>query len=245
VEPTFFANLDDLESELGDFLSSPQATGARVYLAHLGEPVPFEPFTRLAARVAPLFPGPRDAVLEIRTKSDQIEALAPAFGPGTVLSWTLTPAPFDRRYEPCAPPTESRVLALARAASRGARVAVRLDPLITRPGWEEAYAAMLAGLAKTGAPLQDVQIGVLRFTPAQRSVLESTEMGRELLADELLRGPDGKVKLHAPRRIPVLRRARDLVRAAVGPDVPISLCMEPPWVTRAVALPRTTNVSDV
>jgi hypothetical protein len=204
--------------------------------------VPVEPLTGVVADLAGIPVGRRGLTVEIRTKSAGVKALSDHAGaPHLLWSWTLTPGAWAREFEAGAPAPADRLEALGRALRLSARAAVRLDPFITLPGWEEAYEELFLMLRPLAEGLEDVQIGLFRHPPALRTHLEGTPGGRAFLRGERLLAPDGKVRLLAPQRLRLLRRAVDLARSVLGPRVPLSLCMEPPWMTRRVLGRGTTD----
>jgi hypothetical protein len=237
-QPTHFLNPEALLQELHAFLALPRSRGARIHAAHLGEIAPYEPVTGLCARVSRALSLRPDITLEVRTKYHDPRALWPAAAERNVLlTWTLTPARFARAFEHGAPDTSARIRALGRAARRGARVGVRLDPVLPLPGWQRATEEMLEELARTQTPIEDIHIGVFRLPQRGLAALRALPSARRLLALEMVRTPDGMVRLFRPLREKVLGEALEIVRRIFGEGFPVRLCMEPSWMENRLGIP--------
>jgi DNA repair photolyase len=229
---TLFTNTADLEEEIHRFLHGGSARGARLHAAHLGEIVPWEDWTGLCGWLVDRFRDSPETRLELRTKTDRCDdLLACEPPPHVVLSWTLSPASFAKRMERGAPGPSGRIEAARKAASAGASVGIRLDPVVLEPGWEEAYVSLAEDLGRafSGLPLESVEIGTFRCA---KKVAEAIRIGgaRGLLSGELLPGPDGKIRYLWPLRVKAYRWIARSLRSSLGDKVDLRLCMEPPWI---------------
>ena len=108
----------------------------------------------------------KDLLVEIRTKSANINALAgiPPH-PRAVLAWTLSPDAVVEKYENRTPAGSRRLEAASRAIADGWRVRLCFDPVLKVPGWREIYRSFFA---ETFASLpadriHDASIGVFRM----------------------------------------------------------------------------------
>ncbi|MHC5038187.1 MAG: SPL family radical SAM protein [Planctomycetota bacterium] len=228
-----FTNLESLATELETFLLSRESHGARIHAAHLGEVVPWEAWTGLCRHLATLLGPHPHATLEIRTKMGVGDSLRSMPLPkNVVLSWTLTPVPLASRFEKAAPSPSERIDALRRAAADGRRVGIRLDPVLLVPGWEPAYAELLETLGRVlaGVKIDSIEIGTFRCSKRAGEAIRNGKY-RELMAGELFPDKDGKWRYFWPLRIRTYRFLIRSIRATLGEEVPIRLCMEPDWVS--------------
>lgn len=231
-----FTNEEEGLSAIRAFLETPAARGARVHAAHLGELVLWDPWSGWTSSLVRLFAGFPETTLEIRTKL----GIAPfeAFGPpppNVVRSWTLTPAGSAARTESRLPGPDERLEAAARAAALGWRVGIRFDPMILAPGWEGEYTELLQAVARRlpARSLEAVEMGVFRCTKKAAEEIRSGPH-RALVSGEFLPCADGKWRIFWPLRVKAYRWLVRSAREALGPSVPLRLCMEPPWVHRRV-----------
>jgi hypothetical protein len=113
-------------------------------------------------------------------------------------------------------------------------VGLRFDPILPLPDWRERYRELFCELAAFSGTVEDVEVGVFRYTSSQREALLSDEAGRQLLDGEFVHCEDGKVRLCAPLRIPMFREIVSMIRAELGGETRLRICMEPPWVSRSI-----------
>jgi spore photoproduct lyase len=226
------SNTGDMKTELMEFLAAPESRGATVHAAHLGELAPWEAWTGLCGALFEAFASHEHATLEIRTKSDaELEFNRDPVPPNIVLSWTLTPESISSRHEKGLPGPEARIDAARRAILSGARVGIRLDPILLEDGWREAYAelALQLGEVFSDLPLESVEMGTFRCSKKSAEAMR-TRRGKSILAGELLLDSRGKVRYFWPLRVEAYRFVAEAVRDSLGKPVPLRLCMEPPWV---------------
>ncbi|GEM_PF-540170 len=230
--PTVFTNVDVLATEWKRFLASPAAAGARVHAAHLGELAVWESWTGVGTMLADLAGNHPATVLEIRTKTALAEPWLGSDLPGNVvLSWTVTPRPAARAFEPGTPGPGERLRALRRVSDKGAKTGIRLDPVILFPGWKEAYAdlAKEAGRLLRGAPRPSVEIGAFRCPRKSGERIRSGPF-REIMATEILLERDGRWRYFWPLREEAFRFVSSAFEDALELESPPALVREPAWM---------------
>jgi hypothetical protein len=124
------------------------------------------------------------------------------------------------------------------AQDLGFEVRVRVDPILTPPGWEALYAAFVAQVRAAGVAFRYWTLGTYREKNGQlddwRARWGLLPMEWQPENHELVH--DG-THWHLPeaRRVAIYTTVRDLIRQQV-PDARVSLCKETHSVRRAVAL---------
>ena len=223
--------LDQLETELRPLMSGRLL---RVCTGQVADSLALEPMVGFAAAAVTRFASLPGAVLEFKTKTDNVEPLLglPRVG-RTIVSWSLAPADVVTREEHRCAPLEARLAAARDVAGAGYLVAFHLDPMISGEGERLRYAAVIrqALEAVPAERVAYVSMGTVRFLPAMRRTLISRFPNSRAPLGELLPDVDGKLRLLAPRRVALYRAVAQQIRQ-LAPEVFVYLCMEPRRIWR-------------
>jgi len=167
--------------------------------------------------------------LELRTKSANIFPLKNmGCHPNIIISYSLSPHEIAKKYDRGAPPITSRLASLRSLTSWGYSIGIHLDPIIFFDNFLSQYQQLLSDLFThvSVADIQYLSIGALRFS---KSVYR--EVGRNyptspLLAQEFVKGLDGKVCYPQPLRRHLLESIKNICLDAGIPENRVYLCME-------------------
>jgi spore photoproduct lyase len=174
-------------------------------------------------------------ILEIKTKTVQIDHL-PDIPKGNILvSWSMNPDAFIRTEEHKAATFEARLKAAQKILKKGYRLGFHFDPLLMLPGWKEQYAALLERLTST-LPEKEVMwisLGSLRYPPSLKKVIEERFPHTKITTAEFVKGLDGKMRYFRPERLSLYRHIYAGIRKR-WKDVFIYFCMENKTVWRDV-----------
>jgi DNA repair photolyase len=224
--PTLFVNNEDLLDQIGRAVAE---HNGQLYLhaGEVAEPLWLDRVTGLSKTLVEAcraFPG---LTCEVRTKDDELGSLldmgsAPS---NLILSWTLSPEPIRRRYEPGTATTEARIFAMQKAARAGYAIALRLDPAICEGNFEAAYSELLQSVAEAlPEPPVSINAGSMRIS-VQGLAIARRRFPRSLLfAGELVRSQDGRYRYARPLR----KRAYDAIAETAKRlwNLDVQLCME-------------------
>ena len=233
---TAYVNPEAALAELALVLDRHAERHFRIGTGALADSLALDPLTGLSADLVPFFAARRNALLELKTKTDAVEGLL-ALDPKdrVVVAWSLSPPAAVALAEHGTASIPARLAAARQVVAAGYKVAAHLDPMIEHTGWEEGYRDLVAALADA-VPVDRlawVSMGALRFSPGLRTRVRSRFPGTPLLAGEQVPGADGKWRDFQPLRVDMYRRVRGFVEAAL-PGVPLYLCMETPEVWQRV-----------
>ncbi|MFQ6070224.1 MAG: radical SAM protein [Candidatus Aminicenantales bacterium] len=226
---TAFANLDDLWKELDLFLEMRGKTYTRIGTGELGDSLALDRLTGLSEDLIEFFRGKEPAVLELKTKTVEIENLLRIDPPeNVVISWSLNSFTIARKEERQAPRVEERIQAAAEVLKRGFRLGFHFDPLVFYPGWEEDYSEVVELLMSRVDParISWISLGALRFPPSLKPVIRARFPRTKIMYEEFVAGIDGKWRYFRPLRTELYQKVVKAIKSSGGEEIPLYFCME-------------------
>lgn len=223
-----FANLDDLWRQLREHLRSSPRRVHRLGTGEFMDSLDLDPVTHLSRELVPFFAGQPRTLLELKTKTANVELLEGLnHGGRTVVAWSLNPQALIQSEEAGAVSLEARLAAARRCQEWGYRLAFHFDPLVAFRGWQRGYAEVVSGLAAVVDPgrIAWISLGTLRFMPALKEIVRHRHPQSALLDEEFVPGLDGKLRYFRDLRVEMYRYLNELLRK-FSCDLPIYLCME-------------------
>lgn len=212
----------------------------------------YEGVTGHVRRLAPFFASetanPKNCKLILLTKSTNTHYLADitqADRDNVVVSFSLNPEPIADLWEGKWPDGEritrsisDRLEAVTLAQEMGFEVRVRIDPILTPPGWQENYRDFVRQVRQAGIEFRYWTLGTYREKNtqlqawAQRWGLQPMEWQPD--EGELVH--DGTHwHLSLQRRIEIYQTIRDIIREEF-PEAKVSLCKETHSIRKALTL---------
>jgi DNA repair photolyase len=222
-----FLNLPEILAEV-ERVAARLAAPTAFYLGKLQDGLALDPLTGYSRTLVPFFAEHRHARMTLLTKSAGVENLLDLDHRGhTILSWSLNPAAVIAAFEENTPPLTARIEAMKRCARAGYPVRAVVMPIIPVPGWEETYAAFLAGLLAE-VPLQRITLGGICSYRAARRLMER-RLGRPSAVsrafDPAGPSPDGRLRYPAHVRVALYRHLMGVIRRG-APGLGVGLCLE-------------------
>ena len=232
---TVYTNLEDMFAEVEAVLRSNRTFFYRIGTGELTDSLTLEHLIHYSEKLIPFFLRQSNAILELKTKTVQIENLLQFRPEGRVIvSWSLNPDELIEREEKNAPPLAARLEAARRCAEQGYLIGFHFDPLIYYEDWEEGYRSVVRELFRAVPTRQIVWIslGALRYPAIMDRIVRERHPDSRIVLGEMFPGKDGKLRYFRPLRE---RMFRQMVRWIREQDdrVRIYLCMESPEVWRA------------
>ncbi len=201
----------------------------RIGTWELGDSLALEGRTGQAAGLIREFSGLKNAVLELKTKSDRVDPILNLNHRGrTVVSWSLNTPYVIETAEHGTAPLDKRLDAISRAADAGYLVGLHFDPLIIYQGWEKDYEMLVKGVFDAMSPdaAAWISIGSLRFNPEMKKKMENNYPGQRLTCAEMVLGDDAKMRYVKPLRITLYRYLYNTLEKHISRDNLVYLCME-------------------
>jgi spore photoproduct lyase len=229
----FFVNRGDLEVELADNLfRRPGIT--RVGTGEFTDSLIWEPLTDLTEYLINRFASQNRAVLELKTKTVNIQRLKGLdHRRKTILSWSLN-TPFVIKHEERRTASlEARLEAASRCQQWGYPLAFHFDPMVIYPGCESDYRRVVDMLFKRIMPenIVWISLGTFRYMPPLKAVINRRFSASKIVYGEFITGLDNKMRYFKPLRIALYRQMVKWIRE-MAPEVTVYFCMEDEAVWR-------------
>jgi spore photoproduct lyase len=222
----YFVNREDLDAELTGLFQKEAIS--RVGTGEFSDSLIWEGWTDLTGYLVSRFSLQDKAVLELKTKTVNIEGLKGlVHRRKTILSWSLNTPAVIQREERRTASLDARLTAAARCQKWGYPLAFHFDPMIIYNGCETDYRAAVKQLFKRISPenIVWISLGTFRFMPTLKPIIAQRFPDSKIAYGEFITGLDNKMRYFKPLRIALYRQMVDWIRDA-APDVTVYYCME-------------------
>jgi spore photoproduct lyase len=225
---TVYTNVSDMAREVQEKVLAAPGSFFRIGTGETSDSLALDGLTHHSLRIVPLFRSLPNAVLELKTKTDQIANLEGLdHGGHTVVSWSLNPEKVIRFEELKTASLEERLRAACQCRNWGYRVGFHFDPLIHYDGWEEDYRAVVRRIFQFIDPegICWISLGCLRFTHDLKDIVRQRFPHSRVPYGEFVPGNHNKLRYFRPIRDEMYAKMREWI-AAEAPRVFVYMCME-------------------
>jgi spore photoproduct lyase len=181
--------------------------------------------TGLSKLLIKLFAGQDNHLLELKTKSAEVDHLLDLNHRGkTVFAWSVNPEKVVKREELGSVSLSERIKAAKKCTEAGYPVAFHFDPVIFYPGWDRDYKEVVDLIFSeiNAKDIAWISLGALRYQPELKYITFG----------EMHVGEDGKMRYIKPIRIEIFKKMHEFIRN-LSKDVYVYLCMEGAEVWKA------------
>ncbi len=228
----YYVNQEEMQRELERCLAEPGIQ--RIGTGEFTDSLIWEPWTDISRRLALRFARQERAVLELKTKTVNIDGLLDlAHRRKSILAWSLNTERVIASEERGTASLSARLRAAARAAHAGYPIAFHFDPVVIADGCEEEYRQVVERIFAAVPPEQIVWIslGAFRFMPDLKPIIQRRFPDSKIVYGEFIAGLDGKARYFKPLRMKVLRSLAQAIQRR-APQACVYLCMEDDEVWR-------------
>jgi spore photoproduct lyase len=225
---TLYTNWDDLLHEIESFLTGRSGSLVRLGTGELSDSLALDSIFPLSKVLVPFFAERENGILELKTKSVQIDHLLNLSHRGkTVISWSLNPARMIEEEEVGTSSLKERIGAAAKCQEKGYPLGFHFDPMIHHEGWEEGYREAVHSLFNRVDPKRVIWIslGGFRYPPQLKAIATERFRKTRVFLGELFPGRDGKFRYLSEIRVEMYRKVAGWLRE-VDPGLFVYLCME-------------------
>ena len=223
-----FGNLEDMWQQLEEHLQNSPRRVNRIGPGEFTDSLLMDPLTRMSQDLVPFFAAQPNAVLELKTKTAQVDLLERLDHRGhTIVAWSLNPPSLIAREEADTATLEERLEAARRCQEWGYRLAFHFDPLLVYPNWQKGYGEVVDHLSSTIDPggIAWISLGTLRFMPSLKPIIRHNHPKSSILEEEFIPGLDGKMRYFRDLRVEMYGSLSRMLRNW-HKDLCIYLCME-------------------
>ncbi len=203
-----FVNLEDKLEQIGQLIDKNPEKIFRIGTGEFTDSLALEPITGWAEILFPFFADKKNAVLELKTKTNQIQGLLSSqCRDGIIVSWSLNSPAVASREEQGAPSIKKRLLAARSCQKEGFMLGFHFDPLIEHGGWAEGYMKTIEMIDRYIDPkgIVWISLGCLRYMPHLKRIIRERHPKTHILDGEFVPGRDGKMRYFKPIRIEMYR----------------------------------------
>ncbi len=245
---TIFLNEDQIKEEVLQRLRSNPTHIYRFGTGELGDSLVHNTLTGFADRMVPFFAETKNGILELKTKTAEIDTLRNLDPKGhTVISWSLNPPSIVRTIEPGTASFEQRLLAARECQEMGYWIGLHFDPVFWFDGWEKEYSNVIEKLSRALDPSRILWISLagFRYTSSQKDLIRQRFPHSPIFLGEFFRDEDGKYRYLQHLRISMYRTLLRWFRDW-SPTLFLYFCMENRYVWEATFSrpPRNTKELD-
>lgn len=233
---TAYVNTEEMLENLAAILKENPDRFFRIGTGQLADSLSLDPITEFSKVLVPFFAQQKNAVLELKTKSDFIENLLEMSPAGkTIISWSMNSKRIQMQEEHKCASLEERIAAAKKVIAKDYRVGFHFDPVIDYEGWEKEYGEVIEMIFSEipEERIAWISLGCLRFMPELKGIMQNRFPKSALPLGEWITGMDGKMRYFKPRRVEIYQRLVEKIRRHAS-EVTLYLSMESPEVWRRV-----------
>ena len=240
---TVHANLEEMLMQVRQRTSSQPETLFRIGTGEHSDSLALDKTLGINQHIIKFFAALPNALLELKTKSNQVEHLLELpHGGKTVISWSVNPQVIITKEELKTATLDERLNAARMASDAGYKVAFHFDPMIDYPDWEKGYQGLVEQIFDNISPdrIAWVSLGTLRYISSLKSIVDVRFPNSRVFLGEFIPGIDGKMRYLKKIRQRLYRNVQQKIQK-LAPDVPTYLCMEssPLWKNSMTKQPET------
>ncbi len=225
---TLYSNWGDLLQEIESFLSMRPQSFLRLGTGELSDSLALDKVFPISPFLIPFFAQRNHAVLELKTKSAEVDHLLHLdHGRRTIISWSLNPPEIIEEEEKGTVSLENRIAAAQKCQGRGYPVGFHFDPIIFYEGWEKGYQETIDLLFRRIDPrgVIWISLGGFRYPPQLKAIAQERFPDTKIFLGELFPGRDGKFRYLKEIRVEMYQKMVRLLRE-VDASLFLYLCME-------------------
>ncbi len=210
-----FVNYDKFENEIRQKMEELKGESVTFFSGYDCDSLAFEKISGFVEHFLPVFEELPNALLELRTKSIQLQPLV-SKSPieNCVIAYSLMPHIIAKQIDRKAPSIEKRINVMEKLSKKGWQIGLRFDPLIFGKDWKAMYSNLFSDIFQS-VPKKSIHsftFGPLRFPKEMFKSLIKLNPESKLLSGPLtLRGT--KMTYKAEVEFEMINFCTDLIKS--------------------------------
>ncbi len=234
-----YTNVNDMLSTIKEKVNSQPDRLFRIGTGELIDSLVWDDLTDLTKVLVPFFGGLPNAVLELKSKYNNVSNLldlADVHNGQTVVSWSVNAREVTKKDEAFTARLEERIDAACAVIDAGYRVGLHFDPVIHFTGWEEAYREAVDYIFSRVNPekVAWVSVSTLRYKRDMQKMMTERFPQSNLPYGEQFLAKDGKLRYFQPLRFKLVNFVWNEIKK-IHQDMPVYMCMESSAAWREIA----------
>lgn len=241
-EIVIYDNEDDIIAQVADYMRAAE-TSLRIGTGEFSDSLALDKETGLSRRLIEFFAGQNRHLLELKTKSSEVDHLLGLDHKGkTVFAWSVNPEKIVESDELGSVSLSDRITAAKKCVEAGYPVAFHFDPIIFYSGWDKDYKDVVDLIFCSIDPqnIAWISLGALRYDPDLRNIIEERFPRSRITFEKLDMGEDGKMRYSKPIRIEIFQKMQEFIRSH-SKEVYVYLCMENADMWKAAGIKNSKN----
>ena len=231
-----FVNYEDFSSEIENTIHKYKSENVTFFSGYDCDSLALENVTQFMKFILPLFEKNPDALLELRTKSVQLQPMMSSTALNNcIIAYSLIPEAISKSLDNKTPSIQRRIEAMKTLSQAGWKLGLRFDPLIHGRNWKLLYRGLIEDIFKEIPvhSIHSISFGALRFPKAMFKKIHS------LYPDEILfSGPlsqnDGLVSYENDIENEMINFCRECVSEFISEPIIFNCSFEPSRVKESV-----------
>jgi spore photoproduct lyase len=227
-----YVNIEDMLEELAGIFKKHPKQFFRMGTGEFGDSLSTDHITEYSKELVPFFAQQPNALLELKTKSTQIDNFVRLpHNKRIVVSWSLNTPQIIGSEETFAPTLQERLTAARQCQQAGFLLSFHFDPMIYYDGWEDDYRRVVDEIFNyvDAQNIIWISLGALRYPSHSEIIMRTNHPKSKIFYGELIQGLDNKRRYFKSIRLEMFQKMNHWIRQ-YDKDIFIYLCMESPEI---------------
>ena len=230
-----FINFEDALKEMQGRISGNKDHLHRIGTGEFTDSLMYDEITGTAEIIINFAHNHHNAIIEFKTKSDNVDHLIGLPHKNIVVAWTLNTERIIGLYEKGTARLENRIAAARKVQDAGFLTAFHFDPIVMYDNFLNEYFSLIDTLfhAIEADRVAWISLGCFRHSPGFKEIISETHPYEKLTLEEMFPGSDGKYRYMKRRRIDIYRALSEKIRCYSEKPF-VYMCMESNNVWKSV-----------
>ena len=224
-----FVNYEDFSMEIENTINRYKNESVTFFSGYDCDSLALENVTHFMKFILPLFEKHPNALLELRTKSVQLQPMMsrPALN-NCIIAYSLIPEAISKALDKKTPSIQRRIGAMKTLSKAGWKLGLRFDPLIHGHDWKNLYRILIEDIFKEIPvnSIHSISFGALRFPKAMFKKIYSLYPDERLFSGPLSQS-DGLVSYKSDTENEMINFCRESVNKFVSEPIIFNCSFEP------------------